>query len=326
MKRKWILVGAIMLPLALFGATRLTQAKLSWKPRLVATNPDGPAILTWDSNGQAVQIAPTDRSQHLKWGDCSLPASKGSLVPQVTQAQPSLLELRQSKDDSDPNVPALTILAPGAETTVLLEKTSWNLFGVDYENFPGAYNLQGSGFSPNWSQVFIVSSGAIYTWSTKTGKLLRRVVFDSSKDVKRLFVSFSPDRLFLLAPANGGIFDARTGRKKFSFPASHQGDWSSDGRIFWTEDKTINFFDARTGRILWRATNDGRTIVRFASQLRAVVLPTAKSLELRDERTGNLKRSLPHRAEDVSDFAVSPDGSQIWASYGNGQIWSWRLR
>lgn len=57
-----------------------------------------------------------------------------------------------------------------------------------------------------------------------------------------------------------------------------------------------------------------------------MILPGTKGLQLRDELTGKLQRTLAHPTQYVADFAASPDGTQLWASYNNGQIWSWRVR
>ncbi len=341
-----LLAGALVAPPLLFVAAHGAPPKAAMpkaapptptapaamgKPVLVGTDPDGAAFLTWAADGQSVQVAPMDRRQNLHWGDCSLPASKGSSVPQVTSARVPLWEIggRPASDDSDPKKPSIDLSSPDGKLSVPLQNTPWDLFGAEWgEVIIWSWRFQASAFSPDYSRVFIASSGAIYSWSTQTGKRLGRVVFDPSEE-KRVNVAFSPDCQSLLAPANAGVFDTRTGRKRFGVPipnSLYPPQWNPDGRSFYVQyDHSVGFFDALNGHPLWRASIGERPLVRFVPELHAVILSAANGLELRDARTGKAQRFLPDPTEDVEDFAASPDGSQLWASYANGQIWSWRL-
>ncbi len=343
MKKLLFLASALIVPPMLFVAAQLappqvapspttspkaTPSGLLWKPKLVGTDPDGSAYLTWDSDGQSVQVAPMDRRQNLQWGDCSLPASKGSSVPELTSSQPPVWKINfgEAYDDSDPKKPSLVVSAPGSKISVSLQNTPWKLFGIDYDNIEGNWHFQDSGFSPDWSQVFIITSGCTYIWSTSTGKLLRRVSYDDDQNPD-YGAKFSPDCRWLLSPLGVGVFETRTGRKHFSLPDFGSGAWSPDDQLFWIgTDRGVEFFRAQTGRRLWHTKSEKTELVRFASQGNTVILSCPQGFELRDEFTGKVQRTLHNPTDNLEHFAVSPDGLQLWASYANGQIWSWRLR
>ena len=349
--KRVLLAGALVAPPMLFVAAQgappkvvipkaalptATASAIRKQPVLVGTDPDGAAFLTWAPDGQSVQLAPTDRRQNLHWGDCSLPASKGSSVPELTPSKVPLWEIRQGEAGfgSTPQTPSLVISSPDGKPSVPLQNSPWDLFGSEFvDSLILSWRFQGSTFSPDYSRVFIASLGSIYSWSTRTGKRLGCVAYHPSPRDMQFSVAFSSDSRWLLAPSVGGVFDTRTGRKRFGIPISHSlypPRWNPDGRVFCVEyDHSACFFDALTGHPLWRAATGERPLVRFVPELHAVVLLAAKGLELRDARTGKAQRFLPdpnENATDADDFAASPDGSQLWASYANGQIWSWRIR
>lgn len=357
---KWFLflAGAIIVPPVLFVAAQVappqvapspaispkaTPAGLLWKPKFVETDPDGSAYLTWNADGQSVQIAPTDRRQNLQWGDCSLPASAGSSIPRKTFSPSPLFEIQRG----DAGKSSINIFSSKSKKTLALQNTPWDLFGYDDASESQGWRCQDWKFSANWREVSVVSAGAVYTWSTATGKLLRCVRFDNSKNVSTLFAALSPDCRLVVARMNnqfngefvrGGVFDTHTGHKLFNLSSSVDlgVGFSPGGTIFWTSSRTsrvpsddgqeMDFFDTRTGRLLWHALSFSRSRIKFSPQQRTVIISGEKSLELHDARTGKLQQTLPHPAPYVSDFAPSPDGSQLWATYNNGQIWSWRLR
>lgn len=346
MKHYWILVLVWALPMSAVQAAPVVVSK----PKLVATNPDGPCDLTWAPDGHLVEVNPLDQRQELKWGWCFLAAD--GTAPDAKRVkdyrESPLRQLQQSEGIKSASV---EVYSRDGRKNQPLQGTPWDVFGFDIDSLSYGWRFQDSRFSKDWREVSILARSTVYTWSSSTGKLLRRVRLTAPKSNYHdySFASFSRDGSLVVAetetkPSGAALFDARSGRKIFTIPGSGTaGFWAGfllENRFLVSQDFApvgsrlgdqlmTSIWSVQQRRKLWSCPVSDYTLrhsrVRVLPRSGSVVVAAAKGIELRDMLTGQLQRTLPPPAEYMNDVEPSPDGKQIWASYDNGQIWSWRI-
>ncbi len=331
---KW-LVSIAFVRLASGSATQ-AQDELSANPRLVATDPDGACSLEWSPDGRLISVAPLDERQYLQWGWTSLDAQGHQVKKQAPE--PPLRLVRGSGKDK------VAVYSRLKDTTTPLQNTNSALFNSFLTETDPDWLFQVSHFSGDGRKLSLVAGGAFYTWSTSTGKLLKRARLTAPPQIgdAHAFASISPDGRMVVSSldsdAGAALFDTRTGRKIFSIPNPRNIYYFRVGFIqnrflFVTEtasqsDKPqFSIWSIQQRHQLWSCPTDG--LANVVPRRNLAVVSTSKTFEVRDVITGRLNRTLANPTNDTLWtvwLAPSPDGSQLWASYNNGQIWSWRLR
>lgn len=290
MKRRWIFIGAVALPLALFVATRVTQDKLSWKPRLVGVNPDGECTFTWSRDGRLIRLTSVDIAQNTQWYGAIFDAWSRKRLPDQTKfVASSSLELQFNNEghEGEPNLKAdaLSVCDAGGHCQAL-HGTDDKRFGLTMQTDPTSFywNFDDMHLLQDEREFSVLSGGTEWTWATKTGLLLRHV----------------PLKI------EGACF-------------------SSSDKIFWIgrRSNSLKFVDRR-GRLLWKCATNASPV--FARAQSTVVIAGDKGLEVRDLRTGKIERTIEGPSSSIVDMALSPDDSWVWSSHHNGEVWSWRVQ
>jgi len=314
-----------------------SQGKDSKNPRLVADDPDGTCYLDWARDSKHVQVSPANERQFVQWGvallDLEGHIQKDTLLP------PPRLQIEQSSGESK-----LEIYFSTDRTSRPLQGTaSDDIFGFNPDEPLYGFHFQAFHFSKDEREVSIIASGTIYRWSVANGKLLSRVRLTEpqSWNSDHTFAQFSPDgRLVVasLASAYGAaVFSSRTGQKMFLVPNPQQ-DWRfrvgflAGSRLLGCQETTPNgdkpqfsIWSVQQQRRLWSCPNLGGYKPHYIQSHNLIVTVGPTGLQLRDVATGRIERTLFGPSKDVNDVAPSPDGSQIWTSQNNGEIWSWRI-
>jgi len=346
MKRKWILLGAVVLPLVLLGAIGATQDAISWKPKLVGTDPDGSCYITWSVDGKSVRVDPTDIRQNLTWastyfdsnGKRALDNTKVKFVEPRFYLQHNYGD-EPLADDAD----AASVCPNSKQPCHKLKHSEAKYFSID---MPDSTSLvpryKAWRFSPDERELWIVGAGQLRTWNTSNGQLLRRATLTSKDGIYWATISYDGRLVAAVAthqgeePATFNIFDAHTGKVRFKVPnAPDYFDFSPAVPVLWTLTKgesyksplQISFYDTQTGKPLWKIQKAGYGQPAFSSTQNLVAFPTPEGIELREASTGKIIRLIERPDDnDVVSMVFSPDGSQLWTSQNNGQIWSYRIR
>lgn len=333
---KWILVCCLWF----VGVGQAAPLVVS-QPKLVATDPDGPCVLTWSPDSHSVSLDPFDKRQNLQWGEVWLDAKKpfdGEFLAKTPVADSPAFQLQSGEDKRT----AIVLTSPLKKRNIPLENTPWEYFG--YELLDGGqvrWRFQASRFSRDQKEISIIAGGAISTWSTTTGKLLRKVRLTAPQSVDEgyPFASFSSDESLVVSSladetASAAVFEARTGKRIFTFASSESfyfwAGFFLDARFVVSRKLSPNgtawtLWDVQKKRKTWSATSDLQSGFQLLRS-NVVMVSAADGIELREVISGQTQKILAHPAQSVNSVAASPDGSQIWASYANGEIWSWQVR
>ena len=292
MERKWLFAGAVGLPLVLLVAACVIKARLSWQPRLIGTNPDGTCTMIWSRDGNRVQINPDDMRQVLSWGLRTFDAQTLHPVPnEWFSLGPSRFELKANyfyEDDPAKKADALSVC--GAGPCVALRGTDGKRFGqVMIDATTLHWNYDDSQFSQDDREVSILSDGALWRWSTQNGLFLGRI------PLKVRGVNFS---------SMSDTF------------------WKREN--YWDGGNRLQFFDGKSGRLLWQCSSPASPT--FERGKNYVVVVGRNNFEFRDLRTGKVERTVESPAGNAVSLALSPDGSWLWSSHAEGQLWSQRVR
>ena len=88
---------------------------------------------------------------------------------------------------------------------------------------------------------------------------------------------------------------------------------------------TREYIDLRTGKTLWKESNDsrkgGENTVGYSANGRTVLMHKDKDVIARDTRTGKEQWRL--RGLQSSVIALAPDQSAIYEARQNGELWKW---
>lgn len=348
MKRQLILLGLLASPLALLVPAREVA---SWRPRLVATDPDGICSFQWSDDGKTVKINAVDQRQTTHWDPAYLDVASRQKMSDQKGKQAFIksgltLENTFWPDADDKEAVRfkgnVLSVCDAKQQCRPLQGTDFKRSGWVMHSDPTLYttNYDCSQFSPDFHKVSIASHGAIYTWATRSGHLLSRVPLD---EPKASATDLSRDGKLIVAECEksskiGGqsvVFNAQTGKRLYGLPPDGKARmFSSSGKEIESASypdhsdslqNRYSFFDARDGHFLWRCPS-GETPFLLTPAKDLVFTNADKALRLRDIRTGNIIRTIIGPASSVQTMALSLDGSQLWTSHANGQIWSWRAR
>ena len=189
-------------------------------------------------------------------------------------------------------------------------------------------------FTPDGASL--VSQGdSIYVWDARTGELRRSVGLEQGHGTP---LALSPDATLALG---GGdqlhLWDARTGELRHTLiPASNQvqlvafalgGDSVlTAGGPYRRADLTL--WDVRTGKPLWTEKEAGSRVTALAYAPNGQLLASAgdEGIEIRDVRTGAVRRTLASRT--VGSMVFSPDSRALAVAQwpGNGAVQSSNLQ
>lgn len=290
MKRRWIFIGAVALPLVLLGAIGATQDAISWKPQLVGVNPDGDCTFEWSHDGRLIRLGANNQRQNTHWDGAIFNAWSRERLPDQTKfvVSPSWrIGFHNSGREGElPLKGDALYVCDASEHCHDLHGTDQKRFGLTMEEDPERlyWNFDDMRFSQDEHEISVLSGGTEWTWATKTGLLLRHV----------------PLKI------EGACF-------------------SSSDEIFWIGrgSNSLKFVDRR-GRLLWKCATNASPV--FAIAQSTVIIAGDKGLEVRDLRTGKIERTIEGPSSSIVDMALSPDDSWVWSSHHNGEVWSWRVQ
>ena len=239
--------------------------------------------------------------------------------------------------------PLLSVCDPKGHC-VPLEDTNQGRFAetqTGYHDF--GWNFTAETFSSDHQEFSILIDGEVLTWNTATGRKVRHITLQLHKDRVVSVAEISRDgRSIEILPTAPhlpdvlcvAVYDTRTGRERYSL--NHTGNvtasFSPDGRVLIVgESPSANglnvwFYNAETGHLLWSWQTKLNLYPTMVPRRNEAVVLGNHGLEIYDLVTGRVKRTLKGPTSSPLQVNPSPDGSQIWASYANGQIWSFRVR
>ena len=319
---------------------RVVKTQPNNHPRLVLTSPDGNARLDWSRDGRFVRADPMDKRQELERDTTYIEAKTGRITELDEKRAQRLFSIRPFYIGYDKNQVPLFVCRTSTGACGPLSNQPSDLHWVVLKSLGKAASV-----SPNSREILIANDGEVRSWSTRTGKFLKSVHFASSQYAEASFPPvLSPDARFVLAQTPNsdkrGVYNTRNGRLRFAVPSADDTDSdsgvSSSGREVWNSARAllsdndqscfVSFYDSQSGRLLWRLHTNYSIFPTFSPQHNIVAFAQKDCIELRDVRTGRIKRAVKGPASTIASMAFSPDDSQLWSSHFDGQIWSWRLR
>jgi len=340
MKRNWILLGAVALPLVLFVSLGRSQNKTLSRVGLIAKCPDGTATLDWSRDGKFVRVDPMDKRRELLWHTAYFEAKTGRRILLDSLKMQRLFGKAPFYIgfDAHQNREPLSICSAATGACVPMRHQPSELHRMVL-NFHEQRFYQPT---HNGREIVVIYKGEILHWSTRTGALIQRVRFVPLKASEADFPPvLSQDGKYFIAQSDGktALYDARTGRVRFVLPLPDEDvdfGFSPSGRVFYStvpddeQKHSIQVFKSvSNGRTLWKTFSPMFTS-NFSPTRNLIALEGAKGLELHDVLTGKVKQRI-NGPKGAVNLAFSPDGRTIWSSQqldenGDSPIWSWRVR
>jgi WD40 repeat protein len=182
-------------------------------------------------------------------------------------------------------------------------------------------------FTPDGKNIISTGWGAACLWDPTTGQIVRRFETGVGRQPVRP-ISLSRDgKLLAVGGQRGMVFEVATGRQLYTFGRKEDGlrpCLSPDGRFlaaFYTSDFTVEIYNGVTGK-LERSfpAGDGDRRTGYPRILGPVFTPDSKlfvtvagggQIRVWNPFSGIEQRSIVAEADEVTNIALSPDGSLL---------------
>ena len=360
MNKRW-LFALILVPLAL--AVPLYSAA-SWRPRIVGAHPfRGQALPPVIAGARPIPpqfrlMMATDGARFLSISTESKPSGLamwdvkagrvGWTKPQSgpTTWQPrcfspdgkSLL-MTHNPDFATPrgisDVPALALFDAASGAQIVR-------FPIAGHDFPPSIN--DASFASGGRQLIAATNEEVLVWDLATRREISHISVKLAKSPKpkgaSAYLRLAPDGAHYVAdwtyfvsatmpkPLRSETRDL-TGRVLWQRPGAQASEFhfSPDGASLLTVEMFDNYemLEVKTGRSLWKKKIVGAGIARqWRADSRAIAVHVGNEIQFLDAKTGAVTRTVA--LATAQDFAITPDGDQIYSINAQGQITRQRLR
>ena len=351
MNHRLIVALAVVLPIAIFGAAKITA---SWRPVKVDTDVEGVVSRSPDSSiWQAVpanadsdlvrQSGAVDQLRLFSHSNLGLPLSNKSLEFFNSVVKPNNGDLDWSGVTTDGvwkwHIKWGDYLIPdGGQDSIVIGDEKRAFFLSEGDSTPvrypiPSYEISGTfgliSVSPSDNRVDLVLSGHYLRWNKKSTKLERNIVLPPvGRDQRSDYIALSRDGKTLIQSVSLDIrtISTRTGRILKTLP-THGSAVALSPFGNYALYRTASIIDTHTGRELWRFDMETmESHIVFSSDETLVAIPFAyhKQWEIRDLKTGQLLRTLP-LLPGVTNGQFSPNNSTLYSIY-NGVLYRQRAR